>query len=213
MVEQLLTTGGGWQDNIGGIVGGLKLGTSDPHVIPLQTKVQRVHLPPYVIDDLNKRLLLCFSGQPRLAKNILQQVLLRWATRSDEIMDTVKGLVQGASEAITCLESGRINDLGRVMNQYWQLKMAMAGRDSGAEPTCVRYLIDFLKSKRCIVGAALCGAGGGGFLALLASEGFSRQEVEATVRLSMDPSSAAGLLGEIFSFHCCTVSAEGLLVS
>ena len=127
-------------------------------------------------------------------------------------MDTVKGLVQGASEAITCLESGRIDDLGRVINQYWQLKMAMAGRDSGAEPTCVRYLIDFLKSKRCIVGASLCGAGGGGFLALLASEGFSRQEVEATVRLSMDPSSAAGLLGEIFSFHCCTVSEEGLLV-
>lgn len=212
MVEQLLTTGGGWQDNIGGIVGGLKLGSSDPHVLPLQTRVQRVHLPPYVIDDLNKRLILWDSGKPRLAKNILQQVLLRWATRSDEIMDTVKGLVQGASEAITCLESGRIDDLGRVINQYWQLKMAMAGRDSGAEPTCVRYLIDFLKSKRCIIGASLCGAGGGGFLALLASEGFSRQEVEATVRLSMDPSSAAGLLGEIFSFHCCTVSEEGLLV-
>jgi len=34
MVEQLLTTGGGWQDNIGGIVGGLKLGSSDAHVLP-----------------------------------------------------------------------------------------------------------------------------------------------------------------------------------
>jgi fucokinase len=207
MVEQLLTTGGGWQDNIGGIVGGLKLGTSDPHVLPLQTTVQRVHLPPYVIDDLNKRLLLCFSGQPRLAKDILQQVLQRWATRSDEIMNTVKGLIQGASEAITCLESGKIDDLGRVMNQYWQLKMAMAGRDSGAEPTSVRFLIDFLTSKRCIVGALLSGAGGGGFLALLASEGLSRREVEATVRTSMDTTLDA------FSFHSCTVSKDGLLVS
>lgn len=166
-------------------------------------RVHSFHLTPQVVDDLNKRLILWDSGQPRLAKNILQQVLRRWATRSDEIMDTVKGLVHGASDAITCLKSGRIDDLGRVMNQYWQLKMAMAGRDSGAEPACVRYLIDFLQSKRCIVGASLCGAGGGGFLALLASEGFSRREVEA---LSMDTTV------DSFSFHCCTVSEEGLLV-
>ena len=206
MLEQLLTTGGGWQDNIGGIVGGLKLGSSDAHVLPLQTKVKRVSLPPQFIEELNQRLVLTFSGQPRLAKNILQQVLRRWATRSDEIMTTVEGLVKGASEAIACLEAGDLDGLGRVMNQYWKFKTAMAGPDSGAEPTCVRTLIDLLSSKGCIVGATLCGAGGGGFLAMLASKGLSSQDIEATAKLS-------GALGlSSFTWHSCTISENGLVV-
>ena len=206
MLEQLLTTGGGWQDNIGGIVGGLKLGSSDANVLPLQTKVQRVSLPPQMIEELNKRLVLTFSGQPRLAKNILQQVLRRWATRSDEIMTTVEGLVKGASEAIACLEAGDLDGLGRVMNQYWKFKTAMAGPDSGAEPICVRTLIDLLSSKGHIVGATLCGAGGGGFLAMLASKGLSSQDIEATAKLS-------GALGlSSFTWHSCTISENGLVV-
>ena len=38
MLEQLLTRGGGWQDNIGGIVGGLKLGSSNAHVFSITDK-------------------------------------------------------------------------------------------------------------------------------------------------------------------------------
>ncbi|KAL3783649.1 LOW QUALITY PROTEIN: hypothetical protein ACHAW5_008746 [Stephanodiscus triporus] len=210
MLEQLLTTGGGWQDNIGGIVGGLKLGSSDAHVLPLQTKVQHFSLPPQLIEELNQRLVLTFSGQPRLAKNILQQVLRRWATRSDEIMITVEGLVKGASEAIACLEAGDLDCLGRVMNQYWQLKMAMAGPDSGAEPLCVRTLIDHLSSKGDIVGATLCGAGGGGFLAMLASKGLSSRDIVATAKQSVPIGSEVGL--DSFTWHSCTVSENGLVV-
>jgi fucokinase len=192
-----------WQDNIGGIVGGLKLGFSDAHILPLQTKVQRVSLSPQLVEALNQRLVLTFSGQPRLAKNILQQVLRRWATRSGEIMTTVEGLVKGASEAIACVEAGDINGLGLVMNQYWKFKMAMAGPNSGAEPASVRTLIDLLSSKGDIVGATLCGAGGGGFLVLLASEGHSSHEIESTAR-------ASGL--DFFSWHSCTISEKGLVV-
>jgi fucokinase len=204
MLEQLLTTGGGWQDNIGGIVGGLKLGSSDARVLPLQTKVQRVILSPQSIEALNQRLVLAFSGQPRLAKNILQQVLRRWATRSREIMTTVEGLVKGASDAIACVEAGDIDGLGLVMNQYWKFKMAMAGPESGAEPVGVHTVIDLLLSNGDIVGATLCGAGGGGFLVMLASKGLSAQDIEYSAK-------ASGL--DLFSWHSCTISEKGLVVA
>jgi len=210
MLEQLLTTGGGWQDNIGGLVGGLKLGSSDAHVLPLQTKVQRVKLPPSLIEELNQRLSLSFSGKPRLAKNILQNVLRRWAGRSSEITDTVGSLVNGASDAISCVKAGDLDGLGQVVNQYWQLKIAMAGVDSGVEPDFVHSLLNLLSSKGAIVGGTLCGAGGGGFLAMLASKGKTSRDIETIVENCVLNGDKLGLSS--FSWHSCTVSEEGLVI-
>jgi len=211
MVEQLLTTGGGWQDNIGGLVGGLKLGSSDAHVLPLQTKVQRFDLSSELVDELNQRLCLVFSGKPRLAKNILSNVLRRWARRSEEIRTTVDGLVKGATEAIESIQAQDLDRLGRVMSQYWQYKIAMAGEDSGVEPSSVHSVLELLSSSRDIVGGTLCGAGGGGFLVMLASKGRTSEDIEATVTNSMNNGNNMGF--DSFSWHKCTVSNDGMVVN
>jgi len=210
MVEQLLTTGGGWQDNIGGLVGGLKLGSSDAHVLPLQTKVQRYDLSSELVDELNQRLCLVFSGKPRLAKNILSNVLRRWARRSEEIMYTVDGLVKGALEAIESIQAKDLDRLGSVMSQYWQYKIAMAGKDSGVEPPSVHSVLELLSSSGDIVGGTLCGAGGGGFLALLASKGKTATDIEATIIESLIYGNNTGF--DSFSWHTCSVSDDGMVV-
>ncbi len=46
-LEQELTTGGGWQDQIGGVVAGVKMITAEPGLIPNP----RIHfVPPDVLD-------------------------------------------------------------------------------------------------------------------------------------------------------------------
>jgi len=210
MVEQLLTTGGGWQDNIGGLVGGLKLGSSDAHVLPLQTKVQRFDLPQELVYELNQRLCLIFSGKPRLAKNILSNVLRRWARRSEEIRTTVDGLVKGATEAIESIQAQDLDRLGSVMSQYWQYKIAMAGEDSGVKPPSVHSVLELLSSSGDIAGGTLCGAGGGGFLVLLASKGKASTDIKATVTESISNENNTGF--DSFSWHKCTVSKDGLVV-
>ena len=210
MVEQLLTTGGGWQDNIGGLVGGLKLGSSNAHVLPLQTKVQRFDLSPELVDELNQRLCLVFSGKPRLAKNILSNVLRRWARRSGEIRTTVDGLVKGASEAIENMQARDLDKLGTVMSQYWQYKISMAGKDSGVEPSSVHSVLELLSSSGDIAGGTLCGAGGGGFLVMLASKGRTSEDIKATVSNSMNNANNTGF--DSFSWHTCSVSKDGLVV-
>ena len=96
------------------------------------------------------------------------------------------------------------------MNQYWQLKITMAGADSGVEPESVRSLLDLLSSKGDIVGGTLCGAGGGGFLALLASKGNTSSDIKATVDTAMRNGNINDL--DSFSWHSCTVSEDGLVV-
>eukprot|EP00550_Attheya_septentrionalis_P005260 CAMPEP_0198290034 /NCGR_PEP_ID=MMETSP1449-20131203/8028_1 /TAXON_ID=420275 /ORGANISM="Attheya septentrionalis, Strain CCMP2084" /LENGTH=1166 /DNA_ID=CAMNT_0043988459 /DNA_START=189 /DNA_END=3689 /DNA_ORIENTATION=- len=206
-VEQLLTTGGGWQDQIGGIFGGLKLGTSDAHVIPLRTRVKEFHLPPEIEIELNNRLTLVFTGRPRLAKNILQNVLRRWARRSPEIVETVKELVQGAKEMTESAQSGDLDRLGMCLGQYWEQKKKMAGKDSGVEPVVVEQVLSKLRNERKIDGGTLCGAGGGGFLALLARKGRNSGDLQTWIE------SHKGLFHadvNLFSWHKCAVCNEGL---
>ena len=74
VVEQLLTTGGGWQDQVGGLHPGINLGLSQAsHSVSVTT------VPASISErlclQLNSRLLLLFTGKPRLAKNLLQNVI------------------------------------------------------------------------------------------------------------------------------------------
>ena len=70
-LEQLLTTGGGWQDQVGGLMGGVRMGVS-PATLPLKVTVDDLHLGPDVIQPFNDRLVLIYTGKTRLARNLLQ---------------------------------------------------------------------------------------------------------------------------------------------
>jgi len=186
-LEQLLSTGGGWQDQVGGIYPGLKLCSAEINVMkPIQVNVTAHNLSPSMVDALNQRLFLAYSGQPRLAKNILQKVLKQWATRSPIIVRTVQQLVQGAHEVISTLtETENLDDLGRLMNEYWSQKKIMAGgAESGVEPIKIAKLLESLSD--LLDGATLAGAGGGGFLACLLKEETTREEVRKAAQAEED---------------------------
>jgi len=70
-LEQLLTTGGGWQDQIGGLTGGIKLGVSAAS-LPLFVEYIDLEVEEDVIKAFNERLVLIYTGKTRLARNLLQ---------------------------------------------------------------------------------------------------------------------------------------------
>ena len=70
-LEQMLTTGGGWQDQVGGLYPGVKIGSSK-NKLPLQVEAQPVKVPEGFIEKLERHLLVVFTGKTRLARNMLQ---------------------------------------------------------------------------------------------------------------------------------------------
>lgn len=62
VLEQLMGTGGGWQDQIGGLYPGIKFTESFPGV-PLKLQVIPLMASPQLISDLQQRLLVVFTGQ------------------------------------------------------------------------------------------------------------------------------------------------------
>ena len=61
-VEQLMTTGGGWQDQVGGIYGGFKLTESKPN-LPLELSVSVMQPPNKFIEEFERRTFLIFTGK------------------------------------------------------------------------------------------------------------------------------------------------------
>jgi fucokinase len=140
MLEQLLSSGGGYQDQAHGIVPGLKVVRSNPSEIPLVISVKKIEMDPKVLAKFEERIILAFTGKTRLAKNILQNVLRRWARRTDEIVSTVEQLVRLSETARDEILRGDLDALGQTLFESSKLKFAMAGEDSGVEPVAVKKL-------------------------------------------------------------------------
>ena len=87
-LEQMLTTGGGWQDQVGGIAPGMKLCTSSQG-LPLRVSSAAVQVPGGFLDKLSSHIVLIYTGKTRLARDLLQNVLRNWYVR-----DAIQTLVQ-----------------------------------------------------------------------------------------------------------------------
>lgn len=209
MLEQLLSSGGGWQDQAHGIVAGVKTVVSIPK-IPLAIKIAPVDPSNANVSAFEDRLLFAFTGKTRLAKNILQQVLRRWAKRTNEIVDTVEKLVNCSSAVRHAFENGSWDSVAEYMYQSHKLKCVMAGENSGAEPECVKQFISALMTRGQIKGAMLCGAGGGGFLLLVMSQDVRRENIQSTFEKSILPLNEEF---KDFSFHNCQIARRGLTSS
>jgi galactokinase/mevalonate kinase-like predicted kinase len=206
VLEQILGTGGGFQDQVNGLIGGVKTVSTKPHELPIRLSIEQTKLDADVQEQLDNRLFLAFTGKTRLAANILQNVLRRFARRTPEIVKCAQQLVDGAHKARDALQKGDVDALGQCLHEYWIQKKHMAGDDIGVEPEVVRRIIQDLKENGLICGGSLCGAGGGGFLVMIASADASESSIHAVVQQC---------LGELktndsFSWHECKICDEGL---
>jgi hypothetical protein len=53
--------------------------------LPLRVVTEPLAIPAATVALINKHLVLCYSGQARLARNLLQGVLRRWFGRLPEV--------------------------------------------------------------------------------------------------------------------------------
>ncbi len=164
VLEQRMTTGGGWQDQIGGLVPGIKLISSAP-VTPIRPRVERVPLFPEILDEFQQRFVVAFTGIERLAKNVLQIVVGNYLSRDDGILSAIAELVEFAEEGRKLLALGDLDGLGYVMRDAWAIHQVL-------DPNCSNPEVDtmFNDISDLILGGKLAGAGGGGFMGVMAKD-------------------------------------------
>ena len=174
-LEQLLTTGGGWQDQCGGIFPGAKLSTT-PKGLPLKISVEPIPLSDETIDKFNRHFVLVYTGKTRLARNVLQDVLRNWHARLPEIVLNVNDIALNGRTSAEALRKGDFVKLGQCLTQSMQHKLMMA---PGSLPFRVQLFIDKVREE--LLGYQLAGAGGGGFLILLTKEPNQQERMQKVV--------------------------------
>ncbi|XP_077452210.1 L-fucose kinase isoform X2 [Stigmatopora argus] len=195
-LEQVLTTGGGWQDQVGGLEGGIKVGRSEAR-LPLRVRVERPAVPDGFLRALERHLLLVYTGKTRLARNLLQAVVRRWYSRLPAMVRDVGELVANGEDCARACRDGCLSAVGICLDRSWLHKKCMA---PGCEPTTVRAIMEALRP--LALGQSLAGAGGGGFLCLLSRLPDQKDAVACVL------ADAPGV-GD-FTVHTVEIDTEGL---
>jgi galactokinase/mevalonate kinase-like predicted kinase len=174
-LEQLLTTGGGWQDQAGAIYGGVKLLQTTPG---LRQQIQVRWLPEHLFqpDQLNRRILLYYTGITRLAKNILQEIVRQIFLNSPQHLETLAAIGRNAEATFEAIQRCDYLALADCVNRSWQLNQAL---DSGTNPPPIQRLLARLQKH--LAAAKLLGAGGGGFLLMLARDEAAAEAIRRTL--------------------------------
>ena len=171
-MEQLMSTGGGWQDQVGGLAKGIKM-VSAPAGI-----VQKIHCMPLMISDetlreLNSRYAIIFTGQRRLARNLLREVIGKYIGANPATVDAHYEIQRVAVLMRFELEKGNIDGFAELLNRHWELSQKI---DANCTNTCIDQIFGAIDD--LIDGKMICGAGGGGFLQIVMKKGITLAEIK-----------------------------------
>ena len=164
-LEKEMATGGGWQDQIGGLVPGAHLVVTKPGKSqnPRMSRVSEKSEAAFS-KFLKDRALLYFTGRKRMARNILRGVIGFFEENPDDIARSiVRRLKSDAERAFMAVESCDWDSFCSAVNDYWLSKKAL---DPGSTNPLVELII--ARMAPWISAVSLCGAGGGGFMFVIA---------------------------------------------
>jgi fucokinase len=171
-MEQLMSTGGGWQDQVGGITPGVKLITTRPG-IEQKITVRQLDIPQETMEELQERFALIYTGQRRLARNLLRDVVGGYIGNRRESIEALDEMKRVAALMTFELEQGDIDAFAKLLNQHWKLSVQL---DTGSTNTCIDQI--FLSIEDLIDGKFISGAGGGGFLQVILKKGVTKQQLQ-----------------------------------
>jgi len=184
ILEQLLTTGGGWQDQYGGVLHGLKLLQTNEGFN--QNPLVR-WLPEYLFTDPEYRPchLLYYTGITRTAKDILSEIVRGMFLNSEAHLGLLSEMKAHALDMYEAIQCGDFVTYGKLVGKTWEQNKAL---DSGTNPAAVEAIIS--KIQAYALGYKLPGAGGGGYLYIVAKDPGAALQIRKILTLSPPNSNA-----------------------
>jgi D-glycero-alpha-D-manno-heptose-7-phosphate kinase len=161
--QDVLKESVGSQDQVAAAYGGLNLisflPNGDYHVDP-------VTLPTSLLDSLNSRLMLFYTGTSRLSSDISKDLIKNMPNRQ-LILRKMRTYVD---QSVSMLNAGQLDDFGCLLNENWMLKRELSKMVSN--PTVDAIYQNAMEHGA--LGGKLLGAGSSGFMLLYVPE--ERQE-------------------------------------
>ena len=164
MLEQMLTTGGGWQDQFGGVLGGVKL-LQTGRGFDQSPQVRWLPNDLWLQPEFRSCHLLYYTGVTRTAKQILAEIVRRMFLNHGDELALLREMKEHTMEMYEAIQQNDFMRMGLLMRRTWEQNQQL---DNGTNPPAVRALTD-LVDDLCL-SYKLPGAGGGGYLYMIAKD-------------------------------------------
>jgi len=176
VLEQLLTTGGGWQDQFGGLLQGIKL-LQTGKGFDQNPVVRWLPSSLYTQPEYRACHLLYYTGITRTAKKILAEIVRRMFLNQHDELALLREMKQHTIDMFEAIQRERFDEMGRLVRKTWQQNQLL---DSGTNPAEVARLTS-LVDDLCL-GYKLPGAGGGGYLYMVAKDPEAAARIKQILR-------------------------------
>lgn len=199
VLEQMLTTGGGWQDQFGGVLGGVKL-------LQSQKGFDQQPLVRWMPDDVFTQPeyaschLLYYTGITRTAKKILAEIVRRMFLNSSDQLMLLRRMKAHTLDMYDAIQRQDFIRTGQLIRTTWQQNQML---DSGTNPDAVRAITDMVDN--LCLGYKLPGAGGGGYLYMVAKDPEAAARIKQIINANVTSPNAR--------FVDMTLSKKGLQIS
>ena len=147
---------GGKQDHYASAIGGI----SFMEFRDEEVKTSSLTLPADIRYELEKNLVLCYTGQSRLSGNIHQNVTQAYKREEPGVRKALDNLKEIAELTKNALMRGRLAEFGKLLTENWQNQKKL-------HPSVTNDRIEKLfkiANENGAIGGKACGAGGGGCL-------------------------------------------------
>ena len=199
VLEQLLTTGGGWQDQFGGVLGGVKL-LDTQRGFDQNPRVRWLPDDLFTQPEYQQCHLLYYTGITRTAKTILAEIVRRMFVNNQRQLLQLREMKAHSVDMYEAIQRQDFVEMGQLIRKTWQQNQCI---DSGTNPDSVRRITDFVDD--LCLGYKLPGAGGGGYLYMVAKDPEAAVRIKQTLNLRHPNANAR--------FVDMTLSKSGLQVS
>lgn len=164
ILEQMLTTGGGWQDQYGGALSGVKLLETSGGFCQVP-KVSWLPENLFHSAEYQPLHLLYYTGYTRTAKSILAEIVKGMFLNSGKHIRILEEMGVHALDMAQAIQTANFDQYGKLVNRTWtQNQMLDEGTNTPEVDRILRMVTPY-----CL-GAKLPGAGGGGFLYMVAKD-------------------------------------------
>ncbi|WP_184548400.1 bifunctional fucokinase/fucose-1-phosphate guanylyltransferase [Mucilaginibacter sp. FT3.2] len=163
VLEQMLTTGGGWQDQYGGVFGGIKLLESNPGIFQKPTVRWA---PEFIFTDASAAsVLLYYTGITRVAKNILAEIVKGMFLNGSNYLSILEEMNHHALKTYEAFQYGDLQQVAQATGISWELNQRLDGGTNTPETQAIiNRISDY------IISCKLLGAGGGGYMLIFAKD-------------------------------------------
>lgn len=138
--------------------------------------VRAAKIKDSIIDDLNRNILMFYTGISRSADKILSEQSKGAKEEKKNVIESMNYIKKIGFKILEAVESGNITDVGLLFNKHWQYKKKISTKMSNPH---FDKIYEFAKENGAL-GGKISGAGGGGFFLFYVEEkqGKFREEMK-----------------------------------